>query len=475
VTPRFAVVGHPNKGKSSIVATLAEDDAVAISPLPGTTTRAKHYPFRVDGDVLYELIDTPGFQRPRETLAWLKDHHPAAHQRSETVAAFVAAHRDDRRFFDECELLQPLLDGAGVLYVVDGSKPYGSEYEPEMEILRWTGRPGMALINMIGDGDYIDEWRRALHQFFAIVRVFDATRADFDKRIALLRGFGELDESWQGALERAVDVLQRERRRRQHQAAVEVTDLVIDVVTRQVALPLPPGSDAGPLEDRLRQAGLSRLLSVIRKREEQARAEVQGLYRHGGLSRQEREASLLDVDLFSEEAWRVFGLSKGQLAATGVVSGVAAGSAFDLMLGGASLGVAAGIGGLLGGASAFMGMRRLARIRVMGLPLGGRELLVGPVRDLNFPWVILGRAVLHHRMIAERNHARRESLLLESTANENFADTLPVESRRAIDRALARIRSQGGADRAQRERLEGLIEPLLAGKLAPSGAHSHNG
>ena len=29
--PRFAVVGHPNKGKSSIVAALAQNDAVAIS------------------------------------------------------------------------------------------------------------------------------------------------------------------------------------------------------------------------------------------------------------------------------------------------------------------------------------------------------------------------------------------------------------------------------------------------------------
>ena len=36
--PVFAIVGHPNKGKSSIVATLAEDDDVAISPRPGTTT-----------------------------------------------------------------------------------------------------------------------------------------------------------------------------------------------------------------------------------------------------------------------------------------------------------------------------------------------------------------------------------------------------------------------------------------------------
>ena len=36
----FAVVGHPNKGKSSIVATLAENDAVAIGATPGTTQAA---------------------------------------------------------------------------------------------------------------------------------------------------------------------------------------------------------------------------------------------------------------------------------------------------------------------------------------------------------------------------------------------------------------------------------------------------
>jgi hypothetical protein len=465
-TPKFAVVGHPNKGKSSIVATLAEDAAVAISPLPGTTTRSQRYPLRVDGEVLYELIDTPGFQRPRETLAWLKDHHPAAHQRSETVRAFVDTHRDDKRFFDECELLRPLLDGAGVLYVVDGSKPYGAEYEPEMEILRWTGRPGMALINMIGTGDYTDEWRRALNQFFSIVRVFDATRADFEKRIALLRGFGELDETWQPALEHAVDVLQRDRRHRQHQAAVEITDLVIDVVTRQVTVPLP-AIDLTPTQDAaIRTAGLERLLHVIRDREDLARREVQALYRHSELSRTERVADLLGTDLFSDEAWRVFGLSRGQLAATGAFSGAAAGGAFDLLLGGASLGLAAGIGSLIGGASALMGIRRLARVQVMGLPLGGRELRIGPVRDANFPWVILGRAVLHHRMVAERNHARREALLIESTGNENFADSIPADVRRAINGVLARIRAQGAAELGDRERLEALIEPLLVGKLS---------
>ena len=33
--PEFAIVGHPNEGKSSVVSTLAEDDSVRISAYPG--------------------------------------------------------------------------------------------------------------------------------------------------------------------------------------------------------------------------------------------------------------------------------------------------------------------------------------------------------------------------------------------------------------------------------------------------------
>ncbi len=62
--PLFAVVGHPNKGKSSLVATLARDDSVKINVDPGTTQRSQRYPMSVDGQTLYTLVDTPGFQRP---------------------------------------------------------------------------------------------------------------------------------------------------------------------------------------------------------------------------------------------------------------------------------------------------------------------------------------------------------------------------------------------------------------------------
>ena len=70
--PSFAVVGHPNKGKSSIVSALAHDRSVEIGAIPGTTSHSKSYPMSVDGEVLYELIDTPGFQRPRQVLEELQ-------------------------------------------------------------------------------------------------------------------------------------------------------------------------------------------------------------------------------------------------------------------------------------------------------------------------------------------------------------------------------------------------------------------
>ena len=128
------------------------------------------------------------------------------------VAEFVQRHAADPRFRDECELLRPILDGAGILYVVDGSRPYGREYEPEMEVLRWTGRPRLALINLIASGDHVDEWRAALSQFFSIVRVFDAMRADFARRIDLLRAFGAIDEGWTAQLNQAADALAQRSR-----------------------------------------------------------------------------------------------------------------------------------------------------------------------------------------------------------------------------------------------------------------------
>ena len=98
--PAIAVVGHPNKGKSSIVATLADRPDVRIAPMPGTTFQADVYSVLAQGRELYRLIDTPGFQRSGEVLTWLKAHARDASTRAEVVREFVQQHNDDPRFSD---------------------------------------------------------------------------------------------------------------------------------------------------------------------------------------------------------------------------------------------------------------------------------------------------------------------------------------------------------------------------------------
>ncbi len=451
--PVFAVVGHPNKGKSSIVSTLACDDSVHISPEPGTTMRCRRYPMRLDGDELYALVDTPGFQRARRALQWMRKHETTADHHPDVVRQFVEEHRQTRAFPDECELLTPIMEGAGILYVVDGSVPYGPEYEPEMEILRWTGRPSMALINPIGQADYIEQWRNALGQYFKVVRVFDALMAAFDKRLELLRAFGQLREDWRQPLEKAIGAMEDDRRRRRHLAARAIASAVADMLTLKVEKKLPDEADVAALKPKLEQ----QYRDELRGREQRCRDEVEEIYEHHKLARQ--EGALVDVgdDLFAERTWRAFGLSRTKLMTAGAVSGATAGAVVDAHLGATTFFTGALIGGALGAATGWWAADQLVKVKIMHQPLGGRMLVAGPTRNANFPYVLLGRARYHHRLIARRTHAQRGDVDLQSVADEQ---PLSEADRRDLAGHFRQLRKGRDADKANAA-LAACVERML--------------
>jgi hypothetical protein len=360
------------------------------------------------------------------------------------VQEFLEAHERDTHFRDETELLRPIVAGAGILYVVDGSRPYGREYEAEMEILRRTGRPRMALINMIGPSDHTEAWHAALSQYFSIVRVFDAVRSDFSKRIELLRAFGAIDERWRAPLERAAEVLLIERTRRRQRAALAIAELLIALLTATETAPLPELSMQGHVEQRAR----SRLRETVRRLERDTQHAVREIYRHGASEIELPDDALLSEDVFSKRSFAVFGLSTPQLAMTGAASGAVAGGVVDAALGGASLLLGAGIGAVIGAAGVIVGADRLAKVEVLGQPLGGHELQVGPITDPNLPWVVLARALLHVRLVAERSHARRERLVIEAREGEAQLD---AATRRPLDALFRRIRKEGRDAAVQRE------------------------
>lgn len=436
--PIFAIVGHPNKGKSSIVSTLSEDESVAISPIPGTTMENRHYPMAVDGEVIYELIDTPGFQRARAALEWMRRHARSAVDRAEIVRRFVEEHQADPAFVAECQLLTPILEGAGILYVVDGSRPFGEDYEAEMEILRWTGQPSLALINMIGESDYSGEWQKALGQYFRIVRVFDALEADFDRRVQLLLAFGEIREEWRGALKKAVHILREERARRQALSARVMAEMLAGMISHVRSSRLAPGTDI----NEVRAAQLQAYKQDLMVMERRCRDEVEQIYNHSNLERQEPLVQLLDEDLFSNQTWVLFGLTRKQLIATGALGGAAAGGVIDLAVHGASLLLGSGLGAVAGGVSAWLTSDRIANVKVLGHPLGGEEISVGPMRNINFPYVVLGRALLHQQIVAERTHAYRGPI--EINPQLSTWQVSDAGMRRRFEKLFSRLRKQDG-------------------------------
>ncbi len=422
--PVFVVVGHPNKGKSSIVSTLAQDDSVRILPQAGTTIASRRYPMRVDAHELYTLVDTPGFQRPRRVLQWLQQHANSAAAYPQTVRQFVEQHRGEKRFHDECELLAPIVEGGGILYVVDGSKPFGPEYEPEMEILRWTGQPSMALINQIDNVDaHLEAWQAALGQYFKIVRVFNAMTAEFDKRLELLRAFGQLREEWRDPMEQAVQHLQRDRRRCRRRAAEAVADMLIDMMTLSVGKNLSVDDDPEAHKSALEK----RYQDDLRSLEQNARKAVERFYAHAHITRDEDEAVILQTDLFSEDSWHLFGQSKWRLAFLSAGGGAMTGGLIDLSVGEASLFMGAVIGGVVGGALGWQAATWSSHYRIFNLPgmdklgLSGKRLQCGPTKNCNLPYVALGRARLHHYLITRRTHAQRQMLILNDPSRQEGA------------------------------------------------------
>jgi len=230
---KFAVIGHPNEGKSSIVSTLAEDDSVKISPTPGETVTCRTYPVKIDGIDRVHFIDTPGFQRPRQVLDWIHSENQTG---SEMTSAFLKSHQFNPEFNSECELLSPVADGAAIIYVVDASRPLRKHDKMEMEILRSTGRPRMALINNKNDSvDFIDTWKNELLIHFNTFRIFNAHRATYAERIDLLEGLKQIAPDWQSEVAEVIDIFQIDWKRRNLETATLICELIEKGLTHQVS------------------------------------------------------------------------------------------------------------------------------------------------------------------------------------------------------------------------------------------------
>lgn len=401
--PEFAVVGHPNEGKSSVLSTLAEDDSVRISPTPGETRECRRFPVRIDGREIIAFIDTPGFQNPRRSLQWMRRHQGPDER---LLNDFIAAHENDPAFHDDCRLLRPLIDGAGIIFVVDGSRPVRNMDRAEMEILRLTGRPRMAIINNKDDETgFLDQWQREFRKHFNAIRVFNSNRATYAERIALLESLKAIDQDIEETLEFVIQAFTRDWSARNQKTADLIISLLKEVLSYRRTVSPPEGKD----EEEVRKKMQEKFDQFVRKRERATYQRIRRLFKHNIFSPELPAHSILNEDIFAEKTWRFLGLTTRQLILAGALSGAALAAGIDVAAGGASLGIFTAMGGVFGAAAtAAKGKDLLTGTRVLGIRLDHQRLHIGPVKSPQMMYILLDRALLFYHWIINWAHGRRD-------------------------------------------------------------------
>jgi len=441
--PSFVVVGRVNAGKSATLATLLEvddDQVLRVSATPGETTGVQPLPVVYDEEEWIRFFDTPGFQQPVEAMREIDRLAAGAVPGLDQIRAFVAECGDD--FPDEVRLLEPVVRGAGILYVVDPCKPLRDSFLAEIEILRWTGRPRLALLNpQSEDRVHEDAWRERLGTAFNLVRSFDAHEAKYEERRKLLEALLQIEERHAGRIEHVLDAMAAEWAQRREDAA----EALLDFLEKALGLRARDGLDERDLgvparRERKQQALVEEYYARLAKQERACLDRWLRIYRHHLIEIDIDPRAHRGLDLATAETWHKWGLNRWQLTAAGAVAGGAAGALVDL--GGAvhTLGAGTVIGAVGGAAAAFFKGGQLPELKVKlggGIKLKGgegRNIVVGPPASPNFPWVLLDSMLLRYRGMVSRAHGRRDVEVLEGGDAGSLVRQFPSERRSLLQK-----------------------------------------
>lgn len=272
---------------------------------------------------------------------------------------------------------------------------------------------------------------------------------------------------------------------RRDDCAEEMTELLLDALQHRETAAVGLGGG----EERKRSTELvQKFEASLRQIEDRAHRRIIEVFKHHALSPGEAGGAggaLRDVDLFSEDVWRFGGLDEKQLVVSAAVAGGLAGFAVDVALAGHALGAATVIGGALGGGSAWVAGKQKPQIEVdlpgrMGRVFGrqkfaGRDLRVGPLKALNFPWILLDRVLAVFFYSARRSHARRDELefrldeQMEALSGRGLlTHEWPEDVRKECERIFTMIR-KGRAGLPESRRLRELLGERLEGIAAVRG------
>lgn len=467
-TVAISLVSHTNVGKTTLARTLLRRDIGEVRDAPHVTEFAEdHLLLKTDrGDEL-RLWDTPGFGDSVRLARRMR-------QQGNPIGWFLSAVWDrwrDRAFWGSQQALRQVREGADVvLYLVNAAEsPQAAGYVPsEMELLAWTGKPVIVLLNQLGaprpaaaEAAEVQAWQRHLAPLAKVVQVLpmDAFARCWVQELTLLRAveaalppdkvgaMERLRQTWsrtrQATFERAIESLARSvarlaAARQPVDGAGRLTDAV-----RRMAQVFGDRRDEGPAERA--QATLAAAL------DEEVRASTGELIALHGLEGRAQGEILSRVATQFERRERV---DEGKAAVLGgMLSGALAGLKADLATGGLTLGGGLLAGGLLGALGAAGLARGINVMRGGGPPwVGWSAQAMGPIVEA---------ALLRYLAVAHFGRGRGSWAEGEAPAHWRETVTAALTPHQATLEGLWASRADRLDAADDRERLSQALQPLM--------------
>jgi len=408
---KLAVVGHTNVGKTSLLRTLTRDVGFGeVSHRPSTTRHVEGARLSVDGEALLELYDTPGLEDAIALLDYLErlDRPGERLDGPARLARFLESSEARQRFEQEAKVLRQLLASDAGLYVIDAREPVLAKYRDELSILASCGKPLLPVLNFVSSAEHREPaWREALARLglHALVR-FDSVAPPEDGERRLYESLALLLENSRGQLERLILDQEAQRQARLQSAARLIAQLLIDCAACRRSVSTEAGHE---------QQAIDELRKAVRQREQRCVEELLKLYAFRIQDAAASDLPLLDGrwgdDLFNPETLKQLGVRVGG----GIAAGAAAGAGVDLLVGGITLGAAALVGAIAGGA---LQTARSYGGRLMGKFKGQRELTVDDA--------VLRLLALRQRHLLQalgaRGHAAMESIQLTTPQDKTWRE-----------------------------------------------------
>jgi len=374
----LTLVSHTNAGKTTLARTLLGRDVGEVRDLPHVTDLAEaHTLLALPGGARLQLWDTPGFGNSAKLLQRLRlADNPLGWLLREAWDRWR-----DRPFWCSQQAVRVAREASDVvLYLVNAAEdPRDAGYlAPEMQVLRWVGKPVLVLLNQVGpprppaeEREDLERWRRHLEPFglVADVLALDAFARCWVHEAVLLEAVARaLPPAKQQALATlTAEWTARSRGRFREAMALLAAQLAIAACDRE---PLPAIS-VSALQKWLQSVGVGReaadaardaaMAALAARLDRQIVAVTDRLIRLHGLDGTATQSVLerMQTNFATPET-----LGEGRAALWGsVVTGALTGLKADIAAGGLTLGAGLLVGGVLGGlagAGIARGLNRLS-------------------------------------------------------------------------------------------------------------------